>query len=284
MFTDCPGCQRQFRLTARHLSAAGGEVRCGYCGMRFNALGRLHDAPLPSPAPLAGLPEPGEPVVEEPGVPAPGFEFGMEPESEPEPEFDIAMGEPLPAAPMAMDWTAGRAGAATRRGPQAADEQEAEPSRRTGPWAALVLLLIMAGALQVAWFERDTVLAHYPQLRPHVEQWCAKLGCSVLRRRDLSAITVLNRDVRMHPRYEDTLLVNATISNGAAFVQPWPRIELALSDTNGRVLAARAFAADEYLDGSMDRQRGMAPGMPVHVVLEIAGAGPDAASFEIGFK
>lgn len=288
MFTDCPACRRQFRITARHLSAAGGEVRCGFCGERFNALGRLRDAPLDVP-PLPEAPELDEEVVAEVAVvtatvavePAPEPEPEPLPTPEPEPEFDIAMEEPPPPAANGMGWTPGAA-AAARLGSMVLEE-DARP-RRGGLWAALVLALILAGALQWAWFERDRLLARYPQLRPHVEKLCAKTGCSVLRGRDLSAITVVNRDVRQHPRYEDTLLVNATISNGAPFAQPYPYIELALSDTNGRVIAARAFRADEYLDASMDAGRGMEPGLPVHVVLEIAGAGPDAASFEIGFR
>lgn len=283
LFTDCPGCQRQFRLTARHLSAAGGEVRCGFCGMRFNALGRLRDAPLEAP-PEPDLPELDESIGDAITADAPmPVQPEQEPEPEPEPEFDIAMEPSAPVAPAGLAWTPGAAAAARRESMVVEDVEDARPRRGPG-WAALVLVLLLVGALQGAWFERDRLLARYPQLRPHVEQWCAQAGCSVLRRHDLSAITVLNRDVRQHPRYEDTLLVNATIQNGADSAQPYPRIELALSDTNGRVIAARAFRADEYLDASMDVGRGMEPGVPVHVVLEIAGAGPAAASFEIGFR
>jgi predicted Zn finger-like uncharacterized protein len=276
MFTDCPGCQRQFRLTARHLSAAAGEVRCGFCGLRFNALERLRDAPVESALPLPAEPDPGEELVME--GPAPD-----EPDLQ-EPEFDIAMAEPLPAAAVAMTWTPR---GSLRTAPDALDVPDgdaAAPPRRRLLWTVIALLLAGAAGLQVLWFERDAVLARYPQLRPRAEQLCAQLGCTVLRRRDLAAIVVVNRDVRDHPRYEDTLLVNATISNGAAFAQPFPRIELAFSDTNGRVIAARTFAAREYLDASMVTQRGMEPDTPVHVVLEIAGVDAGAASFEIGFR
>lgn len=262
MFTDCPGCQRQFRLAARHLSTAGGEVRCGFCGLRFNALARLRDAPLQSLTPADAGPEPGELLPEEP-------------------EFDIAMAEPLPAAAVAITWTPRVAMPPT----VAADDPDQDaPPRRKLLWGLIVLLLVLAGALQAAWFERDALLTRYPQLRPYAEQLCAQLGCAVLRRRDLTAIGVTNRDVREHPRYEDTLLVNVTISNGATFAQPFPRIELAFSDTNGRVIAARTFEAREYLDQSIATQRGMEPGAPVHVVLEIAGVDQGATSFEIGFR
>ena len=79
MFTECPSCNRQFRITAGHLSAAHGQVKCGYCGMQFNALERLHDSPLP--------PNRAEAVP----VSIPG------PDSlDPEPEFEIPDQQPAP--------------------------------------------------------------------------------------------------------------------------------------------------------------------------------------------
>jgi len=253
MFTDCPSCQRQFQLAARHLSVAAGLVRCGFCGARFNALERLHDAPLDRPAAAVTVPEP---------------------ELE-EPEFDIAIAEPPPVI-------AAERPAPPRRPAPAIMDEDAEPGPARG-WIIAVLVLLLLGAGQFAWFQRDALRARYPALSPFVEQLCAQLGCSALRGRELGAITVVNRDVRAHPRYQDTLLVNATISNGARSAQPFPRIQLALSDSNGRVIAARAFAPAEYLDSSIDQQIGMVPGAPVHVVLEIAGVGAEAVSFEIGF-
>jgi predicted Zn finger-like uncharacterized protein len=256
MFTDCPSCQRQFRLTARHLSVAAGLVRCGFCGARFNALARLHDAPLNHPA-VAGM--------------------APEPELE-EPDFDIAMGEPPPSVV-----TPGRPAPSWTLPVEIEDADVAVgPGRRWG-WAITVLVLVLIGAGQIAWFQRDVLRARYPAVSPYLERLCRQLGCDTLRDRDLRAISVLNRDVRVHPRYQDALLVNATISNGARFAQPFPRIQLALSDSNGRVIAARAFAPGEYLDASIDQQHGMAPGAPVHVVLEIVGVGAEAVSFEIGF-
>jgi len=43
MYTTCPACHRHYRIMAKQLSAAGGVVRCGFCGEQFNALTRLED-------------------------------------------------------------------------------------------------------------------------------------------------------------------------------------------------------------------------------------------------
>lgn len=43
MYTRCPGCSSTFRVTAAILQMAAGEVRCGSCGIVFNALDTLVD-------------------------------------------------------------------------------------------------------------------------------------------------------------------------------------------------------------------------------------------------
>ena len=63
MYTQCPECEVVYRVTSAHLRLAGGEVQCGACGARFDALDRLSDTYPASPA------EPGpaedEPAAEE---------------------------------------------------------------------------------------------------------------------------------------------------------------------------------------------------------------------------
>ncbi|MGD8733538.1 MAG: DUF3426 domain-containing protein [Gammaproteobacteria bacterium] len=43
MYTQCPQCSAVYRITSTQLRAASGEVRCGSCGARFDALDRLAD-------------------------------------------------------------------------------------------------------------------------------------------------------------------------------------------------------------------------------------------------
>ncbi|MGH8195917.1 MAG: zinc-ribbon and DUF3426 domain-containing protein [Woeseiaceae bacterium] len=45
MYTECPGCQTAFRVTAHMLQQAAGHVRCGDCGRAFNALESLSEDP-----------------------------------------------------------------------------------------------------------------------------------------------------------------------------------------------------------------------------------------------
>lgn len=43
MYTQCPQCQTVFEISADHLKAANGEVRCGQCLNVFNALNHLSE-------------------------------------------------------------------------------------------------------------------------------------------------------------------------------------------------------------------------------------------------
>lgn len=235
-------------------------MRCGFCGTQFNALQRLRDAPLPN--------------------------LALRPREEPddEPQFDVPASAPEP--PRTHADAPRREGAHASLSPPVewtADQLE-EPAARERPlWTAAALLLIAAALSQGVWFHRDQVLQRFPQLIPLATRLCESARCSVIRHRDLAAIKLLNRDVRLHPRYENFLLVNATMANDSGELQPFPRVQLALYDTKGSALAYRAFEPAEYLDKSVDAQQGMAPGTPVHFVLEVTGPTESAVSFEFGF-
>lgn len=260
IFTDCPSCKRQFRLHAQHLSAAAGQVRCGFCGTQFNALARLRDAPLAR----SGVPE----------------------QAIAEPEFDLPDPEPAEEPHLASH---GQSGTPLSTGPEEIpDGLGFEPEPAPGIWSRLlwglgILLMLAAGAAQAAWFNRDALLQHFPQARPWAKQLCDRLQCQLFQHRDLTRIKVLSRDVRAHPRFQNTLLVNATIANMSSYAQPFPRVRLMLFDTSGRVIAWRDFTPGEYLDASMDVEHGMEPRTPVHFVLEVTGATEGAVSFEFGF-
>jgi len=150
-------------------------------------------------------------------------------------------------------------------------------------WSLGIFVLIVVAAIQVAWFNRDLVLEQYPELRPWADKVCEKLQCEVIRTYKTSDIKLLNRDVRLHPHYSDTLLVNATMANKSAKTQPFPEIQFSLFDTNGKMIASRQFSPEEYLDNSIIIKQGMSPGKPVHFVLEVTGSTEGAVSFEFRF-
>jgi predicted Zn finger-like uncharacterized protein len=319
MYTDCPSCRRQFRLNATQLSAARGLVQCGYCGEQFNALERLHDKPLPRPrvsVPVidkeAGDQElPSFNLAEEEaqiGAAEPDLQIEEEEEIEPpdagKDEQDYGFKIELPVSRERSVSAVAEEAVKEEADEEEADEEkvfevrrppvrlppqlqqdEAPPAKRRSRvlWGLAIVLLLLAGAGQAAWFNRDALLSRYPQLLPWARQVCEYFQCELIRFRDVSAIKLLNRDVRDHPRYEDALLVNATIVNQAGLIQPFPVVQLGLFDTDGKVIGERKFRPAEYLDKSMDMDAGMLPGKPVHIVLEVTGPTQGAVSFEFRF-
>jgi predicted Zn finger-like uncharacterized protein len=66
VYTQCPECDAVYRVTSAHLRLAGGEVQCGACGARFDALDRLSDTFPKGPASLSPSEEPQVPARDTP--------------------------------------------------------------------------------------------------------------------------------------------------------------------------------------------------------------------------
>ncbi len=162
------------------------------------------------------------------------------------------------------------------------DEDAPRDKRSTALWGGLIALLGLILLGQVAYLKRD-VLAQVPSLRPAVAQLCALTGCELPPLRDLAAIQIESRDVRSHPERPNALVVNATFVNTADFPQPFPVMRLRFTDIQGRVVAERQFQPHEYLGRDIDIERGMPPGVPIHITLEIADPGQEAVNFEFDF-
>lgn len=315
MFTQCPDCKRQFRIRADQLTAADGEVKCGFCGIQFNALSALHDQPLP-PEPAETVSPTPEPVDDVPGTDPQDRIPDIDPEPQfilpPEPEFEISDEEstasPGPEVPVEQekeyaemrDVTETDTQEAFETGTEVAykaesahhyefpddylDDNGPRPGRRSLIlWGLGSVLLMLILILQAGWFFRDRVLMQYPQITPYVKQLCDRLDCRLIRYNQVSGIRLVNRDVREHPHYEDSLLVNATMVNESDHLQPYPLVLLSLFDTNGKLISYRQFRPAEYLDDSINHEAGMAVNVPVHFVLEVTGPTRDAVSFEFDF-
>ena len=150
-------------------------------------------------------------------------------------------------------------------------------------WTNACFVGVIAISLQLAWFNRDLVSMKYPQITPYIKQVCNELDCKVLRHRDTQAIKLVNRDVRLHPDYQGTLLVNATMNNELSVRQPYPRVQLTLFDTSGALLGHREFIPSDYLDESIDLDEGMPANILIHFVLEVSGSIAGAVSFDFSF-
>lgn len=273
LLTQCPHCATVFRLNAAVLAAARGFVECGDCSRVFFGLERLADEPPGlSPAPLA-TPGLGLPRVLMHSA-TPGDDLDPIP---PPLVRDVAALDELPLSdipPVLRE--------DLERRKQRKEARRA--ARWTQRWARCAALLLFGFALQVGWAARMLGLEHYPELTPVLEQFCALAGCRAQLPLPPPAVALLARDVREHPIYQDSLLVNATLVNQEAKPAAFPTLELSLFDESGKLLGVRRFKPGEYLDASVDRKAGMAPARAMQVVLEIAHVSKHAAGFEFSFR
>jgi predicted Zn finger-like uncharacterized protein len=160
----------------------------------------------------------------------------------------------------------------------------AQPPRRRWRWfwVLLALLLSALALLQLAFTWRDEIVAAAPEIQPLFAAVCARFACAEPPR-EPSAIELVSRDVRDHPQYRDTLLVNATLVSRASGPVPFPVIQLGLQGPTGELIGVRRFAPSEYLDKSIDIAAGMRPNRAVYIVLEVVQRGDRAVSFEFSF-
>lgn len=290
MFTDCPSCERMFRIRAAQLGAADGWVRCGNCGETFYALERLYDTPLKHPPVLGQTDEVAAqpPAVEIDPEQAPATRIDL-PEPEQPAETVLQPEEALtPEQETAETHTADTV--ENREDlpdlPPVLAGENKNKAGSTAPliWGSLVFVLALAAAAQLAWFNRDALLRTYPALAPRVEQICQSLQCEPIRFRDVSAIELLSRQVSQHPRYRNALLASASMVNNAEYRQPFPDIELLIFATDGQVISRGRFKPGEYLGPDVNPSSGMPPGVPIHFGLDLDGPAQDAVSFRFRFR
>lgn len=142
--------------------------------------------------------------------------------------------------------------------------------------AALSLLLI----LQLLLSDRAR-LAGDARWRPLLTQLCGVLQCTLPAWREPRAFRVLERNITL--RTPGVLRVSARIRNDARWSQPWPRLQLTLSDANGRDVATRLFTPGEYLGGA-PTQAELGSGQSAALSMDIVEPGPQAVAFTFDFQ
>ena len=149
--------------------------------------------------------------------------------------------------------------------------------------AVLSVCLLVALALQYAWFMPTDMASRYPQARSFLDTFCRYTACTLPEQRDPTLVQVVSRDVRVHPKYEGALLVTAQLVNAANFVQPYPLMEFTLFNVNGQTIATRTFTPEQYVGPSVDIGAGMTPTIPTQIELDVLAPDEAAISFEFRF-
>lgn len=145
-----------------------------------------------------------------------------------------------------------------------------------------IVVLAIALVVQILLADRARLAAD-ARWRPVVTGLCTVLRCDVPPWHEPDAFTMLERDVRAYPATTGVLRVSATFRNDARWPQAWPTLLLTLSDVDGRMVGARAFAPADYLDEGLATSR-LEPGQRASVAFDVREPAPDIVAFTFEFR
>ncbi|MFN0161009.1 MAG: zinc-ribbon and DUF3426 domain-containing protein [Burkholderiales bacterium] len=243
MLTRCPACSTVFRLSTDQLVSRHGRVRCGSCSQVFSALDHLVVRPEESDA-VSAAPVQSYDLFEDP----PASRIAQPGES----------GIALAAALDAMPAQAGSRHVAAQPVEQVPRQAGPSPSlsllsepRPNRSWIALVGcgLAVVGLAAQGTWFHKDRIAAQFPESRVLLEAACATLGCRVDVPLDAQSISIESSDLQADPAKRNLLALTAIVRNRAAYPQPAPHLELALTDAQEAALVRKVLAPTDYGPG-----------------------------------
>jgi len=248
METSCPHCSSHYRVTDTQLQAALGRVKCGECGMVFNALQSLKsfDGELP---PNYRPPTPSTPVT-------------------PAAELPAAKPDTL-AEELSLH--------------KAMYGHERNSIAHFAPflWFLGILLLIVVGIAQAVYYQRYTLI-NEPKYQQQVLSLCELVPCGEAGFSSIRQIKLLERNVFTHPVISNALMVTGSFVNQAPFEQKLPNMLVSLFDIQGNLIANRIFYPSEYLQA--DKNRNSLPtGKLLQFRLEIIDPGTDALTYEFEF-
>lgn len=156
-------------------------------------------------------------------------------------------------------------------------------ARASFAWVAIMLVLALALAAQLAWIGRVQLLRD-PATHAWVARACTVIDCRIPLIADAAKLELLSRDVRPDPAATGALTITATLRNNATFRQPWPIVTVTLTDLENRPVAMRRFRPVEYMSDPARRAAGIAPGATAAVAFEVADPGKDAVAFQFAFE
>ncbi|MFT5504695.1 MAG: putative Zn finger-like uncharacterized protein [Gammaproteobacteria bacterium] len=251
METYCHHCKSRFRIAQSQLQEAFGKVRCGECGMVFNALSSIktYEGKLPA------------------NYRTPEIKTNDPHRYEDQQNHNIEVIDEKSELSLHEAMYGG-------------DDRS---FRHFSPllWAIGILLLCTAGIAQAIYYQRYSLIDK-PRFQQQVLNLCQFLPCSNESFSSKREIKLLERNVFTHPVEDNALMIGGAFVNQAPFDQKLPELVVSLFNLNGTLIANRSFKAAEYLpQASSDTV--MKSGKPIQFRLEIVDPGTTALTYEFEF-
>lgn len=272
MFTQCRGCGEIFRVVVDDLVTASAMVRCSSCGAVFNSLDTLSEY---KPNENADL------ILHENDNPPPLLTH----------EFKQSVIEPhnhkssnAVNKPAVIQEELDEGVTFSVKPDFVAEIEEKKSSRGLVLWLFFTLVLIAVLLWQAAdAIKKGSFKLPEGELKQFV---CAKIECFAEAgqpKSNLDKIALVSRSIREHPGRDNALIITTGIINSDSKAQPFPALEVKMSNLNGDVVAMRRFLPKEYLTQDLINT-GMQPNVLIPITLELKSPGKNAVAFEVGFS
>ena len=276
LVTRCPNCATAFRVTAQHLQAHRGDVRCGHCAHVFNGFATLTTVQEPEANDSSKTPS-----AETDILPAPGLSDQMV--SLPTLPHEITTNGAAPASrPTDMAEPAAEVSDTVSATLEHYPYDIAQPRKSQRGWgfASLFLLLLLAG--QAAYFYRIEISILTPSTRSYLEQYCKLLSCTIPLPQQAELLSIESSDLQADPAQNaGVVILTATVRNYAPFPQAYPALELTLTDIQDQPLASRIFTPGEYLGKDVSPAQTIEPAHEINIRLHLASSDLNAAGYRL---
>ncbi|WP_071753915.1 DUF3426 domain-containing protein [Burkholderia ubonensis] len=192
-----------------------------------------------------------------------------------EPQFAAgAAPEPFSAIPAADD----------DRPPFAVTRETRAPQRRGllggffGGLVATVLAVLLA--LQLAWWQRETLMIYWPVTLAWFQRACVPLGCTVAPPRAIDGLRLDATDLRQvdGPR---VLELKAPLTNRYRVALAYPSLELTLLDDTNHVTVRRVLAPRDYVRPGTPINAGLPAGATQTMIVRLDTNGAPASNFRV---
>lgn len=247
--TRCPSCTTVYRLGEVHLQAAKGWLRCGACGHVFDSTGLvLRWTPAPDASDVstaAPVSAASEGVSLSAAQAHPGADWV--PDLVADPADRIAIDGLLKkedhssqARPAQAELAAFEQALSSFKPEPLTFEPQAQPEKAAAaapsqswfvPYVVLSLALLLV--LQLAYVQRDALVAVWPASEPVVRHVCQSFGCQISPLRDAEGVVI---DSSSLVQRSDDHVLTWSVRNTTRRVLGTTALELSLMDPQGKLV------------------------------------------------
>ena len=259
MFTQCEHCKAIFRVNMREVTIAKGKLRCGECKQVFNATKTLSTIqPEKFKTDAVAHNDQELELIDE----IPLTSNDTQQEAEGNQRYRVVIDGWDHSQTTSQENTPPPKKEIPTR-PKLTTKTAVSNSRTRSMWPIVIVIslsLLLTGQIL---FNYKHLILNTPIHEPE-------------------KIQMLNHNVFVHPNEAGVLLISGTIENTAKRAQPYPVLEISLSNSASKIVALRRFRPKEYLD-KYSSDMLLSPKVPTSIKLKIKDPGNSATRFQFDF-